>query len=106
MTYNNNNDILIYILTNGERVHRSRGGTPIKLGVSSFLFCRLGIEIMERIKNVYRILIETESGNKEILVFSHTHDNAVKKARVYFERKGVIIKDIVNAEKIHDNVIY
>ena len=61
---------------------------------------------MERLKNVYRILIETESGNKEILVFSHTHDNAVKKAIVYFERKGVIIKDIVNAEKIHDNVIY
>ena len=61
---------------------------------------------MERLKNVYRILIETESGNKEILVFSHTHDNAVKKARVYFERKGIIIKDIVNAEKIHDNVIY
>ena len=75
-------------------------------GVSSFLFCRLGIEIMERLKNVYRILIDTESGNKEILVFSHTHDNAVKKARVYFERKGIIIKDIVNAEKIHDNVIY
>ena len=76
------------------------------LGVSSFLFCRLEIENMERLKNVYRILIETESGNKEILVFSHTHDNAVKKARVYFERKGIIIKDIVNAEKIHDNVIY
>ena len=61
---------------------------------------------MDRLKNVYRILIDTESGNKEILVFSHTHDNAVNKARVYFERKGVIIKDIVNAEKIHDNVIY
>ena len=75
-------------------------------GVSSFLFCRLWIEIIERLKNVYRILIDTESGNKEILVFSHTHDNAVKKARVYFERKGIIIKDIVNAEKIHDNVIY
>ena len=76
-------------------------------GVSSFLFYSgLEIESMDRIKNVYRILIETESGNKEILVFSHTHDNAVKKARVYFERKGVIIKDIVNAEKIHDNVIY
>ena len=72
-----------------------------------FLFCSgLEIENMERLKNVYRILIDTESGNKEILVFSHTHDNAVKKARVYFERKGVIIKDIVNAEKIHDNVIY
>ena len=61
---------------------------------------------MERLKNVYRILIDTESGNKEIIVFSHTHDNAVKKDRVYFERKGIIIKDIVNAEKIHDNVIY
>lgn len=24
---------------------------------------------MERIKNVYRILIDTESGNKEVLVF-------------------------------------
>ena len=71
-----------------------------------FLFCRLEVENVERLKNVYRILIDTESGNKEILVFSHTHDNAVKKARVYFERKGIIIKDIVNAEKIHDNVIY
>ena len=72
-----------------------------------FLFYSgLEIENMERLKNVYRILIETENSNKEILVFSHTHDNAVKKARVYFERKGIIIKDIVNAEKIHDNVIY
>lgn len=61
---------------------------------------------MERIKNVYRILIDTESGNKEVLVFSHTHDNAVKKARMHLERKGVTIKDIVNAEKIHDDVIY
>lgn len=90
-----------------KEAHEIRGGAPGHIpGVSSFLFCRLEIESMERIKNVYRILIDTESGNKEILVFSHTHDNAVKKARVYFERKGVIIKDIVNAEKIHDNVIY
>ena len=87
--------------------HTNRGGASgIIPGVSSFLFCRLEIENMERLKNVYRILIETESGNKEILVFSHTHDNAVKKARVYFERKGILIKDIVNAEKIHDNDIY
>ena len=77
------------------------------LGVLLFYFVQeLEIENMERLKNVYRILIDTETGNKEILVFSHTHDNAVKKARVYFERKGIIIKDIVNAEKIHDNVIY
>ena len=61
---------------------------------------------MERLKNVYRILIETESGNNEILVFSHTHDNAVKKTKVYLERKGVVIKNIVNVEKIHENVIY
>ena len=90
--------------------NRAHGREAVHLvifpGVASFLFCRLVIEIMERLKNVYRILIDTESGNKEILVFSHTHDNAVKKARVCFERKGLIIKDIVNAEKIHDNVIY
>lgn len=90
------------------RAHELEAVHPIIFRVYRlFLFCSvLEIESMERIKNVYRILIDTESGNKEILVFSHTHDNAVKKARVYFERKGVIIKDIVNAEKIHDNVIY
>ena len=71
-----------------------------------FILQEMEVQSVERLKNVYRILIDTESGNKEILVFSHTHDNAVKKARVYFERKCVIIKDIVNAEKIHDNVIY
>ena len=90
-----------------KEAHEIRGGASRLIpDVSSFLFCRLEIENMDRLKNVYRILIDTESGNKEILVFSHTHDNAVKKARVYFERKGIIIKDIVNAEKIHDNVIY
>lgn len=61
---------------------------------------------MERPKNVYKVLAETQNGNEEILVFSHTHDNAVKKTKVYLERKGVVIKNIVNAEKIHKNVIY
>ena len=99
---------MIISIYKDNRVHKQEAvHLDIFLGVSSFLFCsELEIESMERIKNVYRILIDTESGNKEILVFSHTHDNAVKKARIYFERKGIIIKDIVNAEKIHDNVIY
>ena len=88
------------------RAHEQEAVHPVYSGCIVFFICRLEIESMERIKNVYRILIDTESGNKEIIVFSHTHDNAVKKARVYFERKGIIIKDIVNAEKIHDNVIY
>ena len=98
--------LLLKQLFKANRAHEQEAVHPDLFWVYRLFILQIGVENMERLKNVYRILIETESGNKEILIFSHTHDNAVKKARVYFERKGVIIKDIVNAEKIHDNIIY
>lgn len=63
---------------------------------------------MERIKNVYRINAKLNNGEaKEILVFSHTSENALKKAKTYILKTE--LKDITdNAEikLICKDVIY
>lgn len=42
---------------------------------------------MERLKNVYKITIEAGSGKCEYYVFSHSHDNALKKIKVFCKGK-------------------
>lgn len=63
---------------------------------------------MERLKNVYRVSADLGEGeNGDILIFSHSYDNAAKKAKVYFLRSRK--KDIQKLEKIeliHKDVIY
>lgn len=63
---------------------------------------------MERLKNVYRVSADLDNGTAEnILVFSHTHDNAIKKAKMYFLRKQHReIDKFAKVEMIHENVIY
>lgn len=43
---------------------------------------------MERLKNVYKVNIFIDSRTFEKYVFSHSVDNAMKKIKVYFQRKG------------------
>lgn len=61
---------------------------------------------MERLKNVYKVEAETTSGSIEKFIFSHSHDNAMKKMKVYLQRKNISILKIAKVEKIHENVIY
>lgn len=63
---------------------------------------------MERLKNVYEITAElTDGSEQKIRVFSHSHDNAAKKAKVYFLRKEhTEINKIVVVKMLHQNVIY
>lgn len=60
----------------------------------------------ERIKDVYMITANTERGEIKKYIFSHSHDNAAKKMRVYLERHGIMDEKIVNIEKILTNVLY
>lgn len=63
---------------------------------------------MERSKNVYRVSADLDNGNAgSILVFSHTHDNAIKKAKMYFlQKEHREIDKIAKVEMIYQNVIY
>jgi len=63
---------------------------------------------MERLKNVYKVFADLGDGESgEILVFSHSHDNAAKKAKVYFSRsKKKDIQKVEKIELIHKDVIY
>lgn len=61
---------------------------------------------MERMKNVYKITIVRGAEKEDFLVFSHSHDNAIKKIKVFLQRKGIIDFEIAKAEILHKNVIY
>lgn len=61
---------------------------------------------MKRLKNVYKITAETENGRIEKYIFSHSHDNAAKKMRIYLERNGNQMKNIVNIELLLEGVLY
>lgn len=63
---------------------------------------------MDRLKNVYKVSAYLNNGTiGNILVFSHSHDNAIKKAKMYFLRKEHMeIDKIVKVDMIHKNVIY
>lgn len=63
---------------------------------------------MERLKNVYEVTAELTDGNaQKIMVFSHSCDNAAKKAKIYFSRKEQAeINKILVIKTLHENVIY
>lgn len=63
---------------------------------------------MERLKNVYKVSAYLDNGTFEnIFVFSHTYDNAIKKAKMFFLRKRRCeISKLEKVEMIHENVIY
>lgn len=64
------------------------------------------MEKLQRLKNVYKITAETENGRIEKYIFSHSHDNAAKKMRIYLERNGNQMKNIVNIELLLEGVLY
>ena len=66
---------------------------------------------MERLKNVYEITAElTDGSEQKIRVFSHSHDNAAKKAKVTphvgVRKEHTEINKIVVVKMLHQNVIY
>lgn len=61
---------------------------------------------MERLKNVYKVTVTAEKEQIIKYVFSHSHDNATKKIKVFLQRKGIINFNIANVELMHQDVIY
>lgn len=61
-----------------------------------------------RYKNLYKVTADLQNGNKAtVLVFSHTPDNALKKAKNYYLRvMQTEIKTLVSVECIYKNIIY
>lgn len=62
---------------------------------------------MERLKNVYKVTVKCENGNEiELKVFSHSLENAVKKATSHCQKQLIKVLSVEKTELIFENVIY